>query len=92
MSDLRKVASLWRKTGKNGNTFYSGELDAKEMKSALAGGETRLLLFAANQKLGRGPDIELFTAPDARKPAAPVEPKPATAGMNSDFDEDSISS
>lgn len=63
MSDLQKIGALWRKQGKNG-TFYSGQLDAEKVKSALAGGDSRLLLFPVKTKREKGPDVELFIAPD----------------------------
>jgi len=64
-SDLRKVGALWAKEGKNGE-FFSGTLDAEAVKSALAGGETRLLLFPVRQRRERGPAYELFCVPDDR--------------------------
>lgn len=66
MGDLRKVGALWKKQGKNG-TFYSGKLNAAEMKSALVGDEVRLLLFPVRNKRDRSPDVELFCAPDTRR-------------------------
>lgn len=63
-SDVRKVGALWRKTGKKGNTFYSGKLDAAAMKSALVGDETTLMLFPVKDKRGKGPDVELFCVPN----------------------------
>lgn len=65
MSDLRKLGALWKKDGKKG-TFYSGTIDPEAMREAIAAGETRLLLFKVQQKRERGPDMELFAAPDAR--------------------------
>lgn len=69
-ADLRKIAALWKKDGKNG-TFYSGKLNAEEVKSALAGDEVRLLLFKVKNKRERGPDVELFCAPDEPRGAKP---------------------
>lgn len=67
-SDLRKIGALWKKTStKTGGTFYSGTLDAEQVKSALAGDEVRLLLFPVKNKRERGPDVELFCAPDTRQ-------------------------
>lgn len=64
--DLRKIAAFWKKDGKNG-TFYSGKLDAEAVKTALAGDETRLLLFKAKNGGGKRPDLELFAAPASER-------------------------
>lgn len=75
-SDLKKIAALWHKTSAKGTNFYSGKLDAEAVKSALAGGDTSLLLFKVKNKRDRGPDLELFVAPqrDTRQQA---EPRPS---------------
>lgn len=91
-SNLRKVAALWKRTSKAGNIFYSGQIDAEAMKSALVGDETNLLLFKVKEKRSRGPDLELFTAQDTRKPVTPsAEPETVPAAIISDFDDDTIS-
>lgn len=70
MGNLRKIGALWAKEGKNG-PYYSGSLDAAEVKSALVGGETRLLVFPVRQRRERGPALEIFCAPDERSGARP---------------------
>jgi hypothetical protein len=64
MGDMRKIGALWAKTSDKGTKFYSGKLDAEAVKSALAGGETRLLLFKSKNGGGKRPDLELFAAPE----------------------------
>lgn len=64
MSDLRKVGALWR--SKKG-TCYTGTLDVEAVTAALKAGETRLLLFKVREKRERGPDLEVFAAPDTRR-------------------------
>lgn len=91
-SNLRKIATLWKRTSKAGHVFYSGQIDAEAMKSALVGDEISLLLFKVREKRERGPDLELFAAPDTRRqPATGAKPEPVAAGMTSEFDDsDSI--
>ena len=63
MSDLRKVGALWKKEGGKGE-YFSGTLDAEAVKSALAGDETRLLIFPTRNRHGKMPDFEIFSAPN----------------------------
>ena len=79
MSDLRKIAALWPKTSKNGTTFYSGAFDIEAVRAALTAGETGLLMFPVKTKRERGPDLELFVAPERTSPAAPGTPTARTA-------------
>jgi hypothetical protein len=71
MSDLLKIGAFWRKTSKSGGTFYSGTFDAEKVASALARGEKRLLLFPVKKKTEKGPDVEMFSAPDTPKGEQP---------------------
>ena len=52
-----KLASLWAKTSKKGQTYYQGRF-----------GEARLLLFKnVNKKLEKHPDLNLFIVTDTAK-------------------------
>lgn len=63
MSEMRKIAVFWHKTSARGTNFYSGKLDAEAVTSALAGGETSILLFKSKNGGGKRPDLELFAVP-----------------------------
>lgn len=62
---MNKIGALWKKKSKNGNTYFSGVIDAEVAKG------TQIVIFqVAEKKSDKSPDYQILLSEPREKQAA----------------------